>query len=190
MSELARVIDGARRGEQAAYRALYERCRPLVVRLLEAFASLDRDEREDIVQETFTRAFRGLPKLADPAAFQGWLCAIARNRALSALERRQGQARTRAALADEPVQDVAPTPPALLAELEASVVREVIAALPEGPEKETVRLFYVEGQLSAREIGEKLGVGKSAVTMRLERFRARVKRDVLVRILQARGRTP
>lgn len=190
MSELARVIDDAKRGEEAAYRTLYERCRPLVVRLLEGFASLDRDDREDIVQDTFTRAFRGLPKLADPAAFEGWLCTIARNRALSALERRQSVARTRAALADEPQEDALPTPPALLAEIEESVVRDFIAALPDGPEKETVRLFYVEGQLSAREIGERLGVGKSAVTMRLERFRARVKRDVLVRILRARGRTP
>ncbi|HET9452097.1 MAG TPA: RNA polymerase subunit sigma, partial [Aggregicoccus sp.] len=45
------------------------------------------------------------------------------------------------------------------------------------------RLFYVEGELSAREIAEQLGLGKSAITMRLERFRARVKRELLGRLL-------
>jgi RNA polymerase sigma-70 factor (ECF subfamily) len=71
------------------------------------------------------------------------------------------------------------------AELEA--VRAVIAELPEGPEKETVHLFYVEGGLSTREIAARLGVGKSAITMRLERFRAKVKRRVLAEVARIRG---
>ena len=54
----------------------------------------------------------------------------------------------------------------------------MIDGLREGPEKETVRLFYLDGTLSAREIAQRMGVGKSAVTMRLERFRARVRREL------------
>jgi RNA polymerase sigma-70 factor (ECF subfamily) len=60
-------------------------------------------------------------------------------------------------------------------------VRDVIEGLREGPEKETVRLFYLEGTLSAREIAQRMGVGKSAVTMRLERFRAKVKKQLIAR---------
>jgi RNA polymerase sigma-70 factor (ECF subfamily) len=63
----------------------------------------------------------------------------------------------------------------------------VIASLPEGPEKETVHLFYVEGRLSAREIAERLGVGKSAITMRLERFRGKVKKRILAEVARLRG---
>ena len=70
---------------------------------------------------------------------------------------------------------------------EVEVVRRVIAELPDGPEKDTVRLFYLEGELSAREIAERLGVGKSAITMRLERFRAKVKRRVLAEVARLRG---
>lgn len=190
MSELARAVAGAQRGEEAAFRALYERCRPLVVRLLQGFGALDGDDREDIVQDTFTRAFRGLPQLSDPARFESWLCAIARNRALTVLGRRQATSRTRAELAEEPVEPETLAPRALQVELDAAVVRELIAGLPEGPEKQTVQLFYVEGELSAREIAERLGVGKSTITMRLERFRARVKRELVVRVLRARGSTP
>ena len=43
-------------------------------------------------------------------------------------------------------------------------------------------------ELSAREIAERLGLGKSAVTMRLERFRARIKRELLARLLAAEVR--
>ncbi|HET9753960.1 MAG TPA: hypothetical protein VFP52_13400, partial [Myxococcales bacterium] len=67
-------------------------------------------------------------------------------------------------------------------EAELRAVREVIDGLREGPEKETVRLFYLEGTLSAREIALRMGVGKSAVTMRLERFRARVKAQLCERL--------
>ena len=71
-------------------------------------------------------------------------------------------------------------------ERDIAEVRQLIAELPEGEEKKTVQLFYLEGELSAREIAEKLGVGKSAVTMRLERFRARIKRELLRRVLAGR----
>jgi RNA polymerase sigma-70 factor (ECF subfamily) len=70
---------------------------------------------------------------------------------------------------------------------ELELVRRLIDDLPEGPEKETVHLFYVEGTLSAREIAERLGVGKSAITMRLERFRTRVKRRLLAEVARLRG---
>jgi len=67
-------------------------------------------------------------------------------------------------------------------EAELRAVREVIDGLREGPEKETVRLFYLEGTLSAREIALRMGVGKSAVTMRLERFRAKIKAQLSERL--------
>ena len=176
-------IDAARRGEESAYRALYERYRPGVVRLLEAFGTLDFDEREDIVQDTFTRAFKSLSSLATPSSFEAWLYTIARNRAKSALAKRSSEDRTMADYVGGVLDTVPPFPESLMLEVDLAVVRDLIDRLPPGPEKDTVQLFYVEGQLSAREIADKLGVGKSAITMRLERFRARVKRELTLRVL-------
>lgn len=184
--EFAREVVGAQRGDEASCRALYRRFRPAVVRLLDGFGGLDLDDREDIVQETFTRAFRGVAKLKAPAAFEGWLFTIARNRALTTLERQGRQERVQATLATQSDDSVPLMPEAFHAEVDEAVVRQLIADLPDGPEKETVTLFYVEGQLSAREIAERLGVGKSAITMRLERFRARVKSELLLRLAKAR----
>lgn len=116
----------------------------------------------------------------------------ARGRALTAVEQKGNRQKARqdfaSALAVPAAESLVPE--SVRAEFDEAVVRQLIDALPDGPEKDTVRLFYVEGVLSTREIGERLGVGKSTITMRLERFRARVKRELVVRVLRARGGVP
>ncbi len=187
--EDAALVAAALAGQGAALRALYDRHRPLVWRLARGFADLGVDDVEDVVQEAFVRAFRSLKGLKDSERFGPWLLTIARNRALSRLARRRAGSELAEELAREAETSAAgevdqPDPEA---GAEVEVVRRVIAELPEGPEKETVRLFYLEGELSAREIAERLGVGKSAITMRLERFRAKVKRRVLAEVARLRG---
>ncbi len=187
--EDAAQVAAALRGEPGGHRALYDRHRQAAWRVARGFADFDADDVEDVVQEAFVRAFRSLAKLKEPARFGPWLLAITRNRSLSRLARR----RAGRELADEltreaevAASEARPDPdPEAGAELE--LVRRLIAELPEGPEKETVQLFYVEGALSARQIAERLGVGKSAITMRLERFRAKVKRRVLAEVARMRG---
>ncbi|MDP3234442.1 MAG: sigma-70 family RNA polymerase sigma factor [Myxococcales bacterium] len=165
------------------HRALYERYRPGVVRLLEAFGALDFEEREDLVQDTFTRAFTSLSSLAPPSSFEAWLYAIARSRAKSALARRSPEDRTMADDVGGGVDPAPPFPEVSMPEVDLAVVRDLIARLPAGPEKDTVQRFYVEGQRSARELADTLGVGTSAITAQLERFRARVKRELMLRVL-------
>jgi RNA polymerase sigma-70 factor (ECF subfamily) len=186
MEDLAPLLAQAARGEQVAFRELYRRFRPLLVRLAAGFAALDADEVEDVVQESFVRAFRALGALRRPAGFEAWLLAIARNRALSRLDRHRAARQAQQQLAHSVEREAPALPPSLRVERESQLVRQLIQELPEGPEKETVALFYVDGQLSAREIAERLGVGKSTVTMRLERFRAKVKRELLRQVLASR----
>ena len=187
--ELTEWVRKAARGDTRAFSELYRHGRPLVARALSGFAQLDPDEVEDVLQESFVRAFKALPRLKEPAAFEAWLLSIARNRARTRLERK-GQTRRLEEgeeVGDPSVELAVPhLPPALQLERDIAVVRDLIERLPEGDEKTTVTLFYLEGELSAREIAERMGVGKSAVTMRLERFRGRVKRELLRRVLANR----
>lgn len=188
--EDARLVSAALAGERTAFRDLYYRHRPAVDRVAGAFAALDRDDADDVVQEAFVRAFANLAKLSQPARFGSWLLAITRNRALSRIAGRRARERLSGDLSRDAeilASEVA-TVPILDGEAETAVVRRIVAGLPDGPEKEVVRLFYVEGELSAREIAERLGVGKSAVTMRLARFRARVKRTLLAEVARLRRR--
>lgn len=183
---LARLLDGVKKGEEAACRQVYLTWRPGVLRLLEGFAQLDPDEREDLVQEIFTRAFRAVGNLKSPETFEGWLYSIARNRGVSALARKNTRREMGERYLQQHEESSTLIPDSLRTELDITVVRKAIDALPEGPEKETVRLFYVEGELTAREIAERLGVGKSAVTMRLERFRSRMRRQLMLEVLKRR----
>ncbi|MFL5349605.1 MAG: RNA polymerase sigma factor [Hyalangium sp.] len=184
--ELAEWVRRAARGEESAFGELYRRTRPLVARLTSGFAALDADEVEDVIQETYVRAFKALPRLKELGAFEAWLLSIARNRARTRLERKTHQRRLEDETQDPQPEAVPALPEALQVERDIAVVRQLISELPEGEEKKTVQLFYLEGELSAREIAEQLGVGKSAVTMRLERFRARIKRELLRRVLAGR----
>ncbi len=184
----AEQVGRALEGDSTAFRALYDRHRPSVHRVARSFAELDRDDVEDVIQEAFVRGFQSLSRLKEPARFGPWLLTIARNRALTRLARRRSALEMADDLGKEAEEmEAAAEPVDPTAEAELEVVRRIIAALPDGPEKETVHLFYVEGKLSAREIAERLGVGKSAITMRLERFRAKVKRRVLSEVARLRG---
>ena len=179
-----RAIAGGPRGNSAEDE-LYRRYRPAVSRLASSFSELDEDESEDVVQEAFVRAFRALASLKDRERFAAWLFTIARNRARSYLTSRATHHRAAedAGRQAQLLEDHAPAASQVLEkEAELRAVREVIDGLREGPEKETVRLFYLEGTLSAREIALQMGVGKSAVTMRLERFRAKVRAQLTERL--------
>lgn len=183
----AELVGRALRGGAAGVRAeeaLYARYRSAVARLAATFSELDADEVEDVTQEAFVRAFRALPSLKDPDRFAAWLFTIARNRARSYLSSRATHAKAAEEASREAclAMDSAPAASQQMEhEAQIRAVRDVIEALREGPEKETVRLFYLEGTLSAREIADRMGVGKSAVTMRLERFRAKVKKQLISR---------
>jgi RNA polymerase sigma-70 factor, ECF subfamily len=181
---VARAIAGGARGKSSEDE-LYRRYRPAVSRLAASFSELDSDEVEDVTQDAFVRAFRALPGLKDRERFSAWLFTIARNRARSYLSSRHTH-RTAAEEANREAQlledHVPAASQAMEKEAELRAVREVIDSLREGAEKETVRLFYLEGTLSAREIALRMGVGKSAVTMRLERFRAKIRAQLCERL--------
>jgi RNA polymerase sigma-70 factor, ECF subfamily len=179
MADDAHLVARARTGDTEAWRALYAQHAGVVRRSCSSFASLSKADVEDAVQETFVRAFRSLGDLRDAARFRPWLLAIARTTCLERLHKSAAETRTAFAWANDPTAR-APNDARELAQRERRIalVRRLIEELPEGEQRETVRMFYVEGSMSASEIAERLGVGKSTVTMRLERFRARVKRRI------------
>ena len=71
-------------------------------------------------------------------------------------------------------------------EQEERVIRDVIASVDDAGQRETAELFYVEG-LKCEEIAAKQGISVTAVTTRLARFRAKVHKQLLRRILEIRS---
>jgi RNA polymerase sigma-70 factor (ECF subfamily) len=69
------LVERARRGDDSAFAALHGRWAPRALRF--ALARLgDRDDAEDVVQETFLAALRGLPSYQGRSAFGTWLLGI------------------------------------------------------------------------------------------------------------------
>jgi RNA polymerase sigma-70 factor (ECF subfamily) len=67
-------------GNLGAFDELVLRYRPAVVRAAQSIVG--RDDAEDVAQDAFLLAFKGLPSIEDPMKFPAWLAAITRNRAL------------------------------------------------------------------------------------------------------------
>ncbi len=123
----------------------------------------DRDQAEDLVQETMTRAWRSLDSLQDDKAAKGWLFTILRRENARRFERIQ--------------PDLVDTDPELIAETisdydvstEAFVLRQSLADLA-NKYREPLLLQVLAG-FSCDEIAEQLEISTSAVMTRL--FRAR-----------------
>jgi RNA polymerase sigma-70 factor (ECF subfamily) len=85
------VVAAARAGDEAAFSELVESYRrQLQVHCYRMLGSLE--DSEDLVQETFLRAWRSRRSFEGQSSFRAWLYAIATNACLDALQRRRPRA--------------------------------------------------------------------------------------------------
>jgi RNA polymerase sigma-70 factor, ECF subfamily len=126
------------------------------------------DEAEDMVQETFVRLYRALPRYEERQRFESWLFQILGNccRTANTVQHRESARTTRD---DEVLARVASGDDASrAAELQWSdTVRRALADLPEY-NREIFLLHYIEG-FSYDEIERMTGVRQSALKMRVKR---------------------
>src|SRR5919199_446917 len=158
---VARTLDGDVRSYEELVRG-YER---LVGRILYPYARREIPV-EDLVQETFLRAYDRLETFNPDYRFKTWLLAIANNLGVDTLRRR----REIVEFNPEAHAPVSRSPEAEAVEADRSrSVREAIATLPETYGVPLI-LRYTE-DLSYAEIAEVLSISVPAVKSRL--FRAR-----------------
>ena len=121
------LVAAYRGGEEPAATALVMRHAPTVARFLYS-AGADRDELDDLVQETMFRAFRRLDGWRGESGFRSWLFSIASNLLKDERRRRRGRTVLPLMDADHPV---APAPDEEHAAEEAGArIREGLARLP------------------------------------------------------------
>lgn len=102
----AELIDRWRRGDEAAAAELVQRHATAVARFLGAAGG--GDDVEDLVQEAFFRAFRGIAGFRGGASFRTWLMAIASNALKDA--RRRSRRRETLSIEDRDLIDPAADP--------------------------------------------------------------------------------
>lgn len=146
-----------RGGDEAAASALvYRHARPLGRYLVtRGAASADVD---DLLQETFFRAFRSIDGWRGETPIRGWLCRIAGN--LLKDRFRQGGGRQFVELADDDRVDLADPAGEVMADDLATRLEDGLAAL--SPLQREVFLLRVEQGLGYREIAEQVGSTEGA----------------------------
>src|SRR5919198_4849885 len=87
-SDAAAVLARARQGDGEAFRALVERHSRSVFRLAYRLTGNEQDA-EDVVQETFLRAYKQLQNFESRASFGTWLYRIAANYSLDLIRSRK-----------------------------------------------------------------------------------------------------
>ena len=164
------VVELASRGDQEAFAALVRHydhgLRALAYRLLG-----DRDRMDDVLQETYVRAFRGLPGFRGRSRVGTWLYRIAYNACLDELGRGTKVVHLPLAELAEP-----PDPRPGVAETVAWR-RDLADALAELPLADRAAVLMVDAQgFGYRDAGEVLGVPEGTVASRLNRARAALRR--------------
>jgi len=145
-----RLVAFVRRGDPAAFEAVYERHSGELLSFC-VYMLGSRHDAEDAVQATFASAYRALRADGRPVVLRPWLFTIARNDCLSILRRR----RPTVELNGEPALGGDP-----LRELELrEEVRHIVEGLRQLPERQRAALVLSELHgLSQVEVGAVLGV--------------------------------
>jgi RNA polymerase sigma-70 factor, ECF subfamily len=165
--EAGGAVERARSGDSDAFRLLVEQHSRAIFRL--AFRMTGNEEdAEDVVQETFLRAYKQLNKYEARSSFSTWLYRIASNYSLDLIRSRKRHEDKRERGSAEDERDIlqsipvdSPGPDRLLYGRQIS--DRVNAALNElSPQERTAFVLrHFEGQ-SIQEIGEALGTGTNA----------------------------
>ena len=158
--DLAALVRAAQSGDRAAFGALYEQYARMVHGIL--LAHVGYAEAEDLVQDVFVRALQQLPFLREPAAFGGWLAAIARRVAIDSH-------RVRKQLME--AEDVAG---GSRPDDQAFLVLATLQALPKAY-RETLILRLVEG-MTGQEIAQRTGLTPESVRVNLCRGMKQLRR--------------
>jgi RNA polymerase sigma-70 factor (ECF subfamily) len=181
-AEASGAVERARLGDNEAFRLLVQQHSRGIFRLAYRMTANEQDA-EDVVQETFLKAYRQIDRYEARCSFSTWLYRIASNCSLDLIRKRKLREHKRQR-AQDPDQDVLVSIPAATPgpdrELYSSQISEgVNAALGElsAQERTAFVLRHFEG-LSIEEIGLALGTGTNATKHSIFRAVQKLRRSL------------
>ena len=173
-------------GDDAAFGILVEKYQKSIHAL--AWRKInDFHYAEEIMQDTFLRAYKKLPTLKNPNQFAGWLHVTANRLCIDWLrkqKRRQEQKFVMQSLEDtrpEEIEESSYTHHISEQRMTESteryheLVNRLLEKLPEN-ERAVVTLYYLD-EMSTKEISKFMGVSVNTITSRLQRARKRLQTD-------------
>lgn len=168
-------LQAAQNGDKTAFGHLVSFHQERLLRV--AYAVLgNRHDAEDVVQETFVKAYLVLDQLKDPSAFRRWLLRITVNKAINW---RKKPARNWLELDKQTMLQSGESPEQRLESLERrNQLRLAMTQLT--PQHRAVLVLREEEQLSYDEIAELLGIPVGTVRSRISYARQRLREAFLL----------
>lgn len=166
------IVERVRRGEREYYEILIRRYNQRLYRLVYPILS-DSAEAEDVIQETYLRAFTHIDQFAGKSSFATWLGRIAIYEALGRLRRRRPVEPPGTNLRAEWKAD--PEQQAIDSQL-AAVLNTCVHKLPQAYRSVVVARLIQD--MSTLETCQRLRLSEEAVKTRLHRAKAMLRREL------------
>lgn len=180
------TVEAAKRGDQFAISEIYEKCYNTIYYVVKSII-VDEDTTQDIVQDSFMKAFNNISKLDNASSFVPWLKRLATNTAKDWLKKKKPILFSSLYPDDddndeqEPeIEDVDLTQQpeeALDAKTKKQLLWDIINELSE-EQRLVVSMFYFQ-EMSVAEIAESLGVSQGTIKSRLNYARKKIECKVL-----------
>lgn len=171
------LIRRARTGDQDAFRLIFERYARPVLSFIHDLVG-QRDLAEELVQETFVRAYKSLKNVRDETKLASWLFGIGRNVAREAIRARQKENKNciDSDFSNSGVEDNTQVSPAqnLLQKEMNQAMHSALALLDE--DWRTIFVLKVFHQCSYQEIADITGFSLAKIKTDLHRARLQVRR--------------
>jgi len=185
----AELLQASLAGSTEAFGTIVQRYQSLICGITYS-ATGDLGKSEELAQEAFIRAWKGLGRLKDLGKFRVWLCTIARNVVRKSIKRGLRDVMGAA----EPLEDVEkiksaePGPvESVISKEQQAVVWQALQGIPQSY-REPMVLFYREQQ-SVRQVATGLGLSEDVAKQRLSRGRRVLKKQVAALVEETLGRT-
>ena len=160
------LISRAQSGDEQAFVDLMRAYHAYVFAIVIGIVDNAHDA-EDVVQDAFINAYRGLSQLEDTTKFKSWLAEIVRNCARNSMRKR----RVDTVPIDEVSADALRTRESPSAQLirdeQIELIRDAMRALPE-KDREIARAYYLDGA-SYEELIRRHGLSYKTISFRLSR---------------------
>ena len=124
-------------------------------------------DAEEVVQDTFLNAYRGLAQLQDATKFKSWLGEIAQNCGRNWFRKQRGETVSINEVSEEILQTQDSPDELLTRQEQRELIRRTMATLPQ-KDREIAHAYYLEGA-SYDELTSAHGLSYSAIASRLSR---------------------
>lgn len=177
------VVASVLQGETALYEIIMRRYNQRLYRIARSILR-DDAEAEDVLQETYVRAYQNLTQFAGRSRFAAWLTRIAVNEALMRLKHTQREVEIEGMLPEK--QETLLTSRSASPEHEAStrevgaLLEEAILSLPDA--YRPVLVMRDVEEMSTIDTAAVLQLSEENVKVRLHRARAMLRRELYARI--------